>query len=159
MNHRSSRRRRQKEKPWENTWGDKSWKLPENDEGNSYPSPRNPERPKQDKPKAKHAKTHINQINEDQTQRTNIKHYKGKTTNNTQRDPQKDNSWSFKRNTSGQKGMAEHTESDERIHVNPWLIHVNVWQKPLQYCNVISLELIKINETKKNLMLSNCDIG
>ena len=19
-------------------------------------------------------------------------------------------------------------------HVNPWLIHVNVWQKPLQYC-------------------------
>ena len=20
-------------------------------------------------------------------------------------------------------------------HVHPWLIHVNVWQKPLQYCN------------------------
>ena len=20
-------------------------------------------------------------------------------------------------------------------HVNPWLIHVSVWQKPLQYCN------------------------
>ena len=20
-------------------------------------------------------------------------------------------------------------------HVNPWLMHVNVWQKPLQYCN------------------------
>ena len=29
-------------------------------------------------------------------------------------------------------------------HVNPWLIHVNVWQKPLQYCEVISLQLIKI---------------
>ena len=29
-------------------------------------------------------------------------------------------------------------------HVNPWLIHVNVWQKPLQYCKVISLQLIKI---------------
>ena len=28
------------------------------------------------------------------------------------------------------------------IHVNPWLIHVNVWQKPLQYCKVISLQLI-----------------
>ena len=26
------------------------------------------------------------------------------------------------------------------------LIHVNVWQKPLQYCKVISLQLIKINE-------------
>ena len=31
------------------------------------------------------------------------------------------------------------------IHINPWLIHVNIWQKPLQYCKVISLQLIKIN--------------
>ena len=23
--------------------------------------------------------------------------------------------------------------------VNPWLIHVSVWQKPLQYCKVINL--------------------
>ena len=30
-------------------------------------------------------------------------------------------------------------------NVNPWLIHVNVWQKPLQYCKVISLQLIKTN--------------
>ena len=34
-------------------------------------------------------------------------------------------------------------------HVNPWLIHVNVWQKPLQHSKVISLQLIKINEKKK----------
>ena len=34
-------------------------------------------------------------------------------------------------------------------HVNPWLIHVNVWQKPLQYCKVMNLQLIKINEKKK----------
>ena len=34
-------------------------------------------------------------------------------------------------------------------HVNPWLIHVNAWQKPLQYCEVISLQLIKINEINK----------
>ena len=34
-------------------------------------------------------------------------------------------------------------------HVNPWLIHVNVWQKPLQYCKVISLHLIKINGGEK----------
>ena len=33
-------------------------------------------------------------------------------------------------------------------HVNPWLIHVNVWQNPLQYCKVISIQLIKINEKK-----------
>ena len=36
--------------------------------------------------------------------------------------------------------------SEWGTHVNPWLIHVNVWQKPLQYCKVISLQLIKINE-------------
>ena len=34
-------------------------------------------------------------------------------------------------------------------HVHPWLIHVNVWQKPLQYCKVISLQLNK-------LILKNC---
>ena len=26
-------------------------------------------------------------------------------------------------------------------HVHPWLVHVNVWQKLLQYCKVISLQL------------------
>ena len=35
------------------------------------------------------------------------------------------------------------------IHVTPWLIHVNVRQSPLQYCKVISLQLIKINGKKK----------
>ena len=34
-------------------------------------------------------------------------------------------------------------------HVNPWLIHFNVWQKPLQCCKVISLQLIKIKKFKK----------
>ena len=38
--------------------------------------------------------------------------------------------------------------SEWRTHVNPWLIHVNVWQKSLQYCKVISVQLIKINEKK-----------
>ena len=33
-------------------------------------------------------------------------------------------------------------------HVNSWLIHVNVWQKPPQYCKVISLQLVKINGKK-----------
>ena len=47
--------------------------------------------PKQDKPTVKQPKTHINQTNEDQTQRANIKSSKGKATNNTQGDPHKDN--------------------------------------------------------------------
>ena len=34
-------------------------------------------------------------------------------------------------------------------HVNPWLIRVKVWQKPLQCCKVITLQLIKINGEKK----------
>ena len=37
--------------------------------------------------------------------------------------------------------------------VNPWLIHVSVWQKPLQYYKVISLQLIKINEKKITISL------
>ena len=46
-------------------------------------------------------------------------------------------------------------------HLNPWLIHVNVmngnvmnvmsWQKPLQYCKVISLQLIKTKKQKKEI--------
>ena len=38
-------------------------------------------------------------------------------------------------------------------HVHPWLTHVNVCQKPLQYYKVISLQLIKINEKKINISL------
>ena len=43
-------------------------------------------------------------------------------------------------------------------HVNPWLTHVNVWhvnvwQKPLQDCKVISLQLIKINGKKSKKKL------
>ena len=70
---------------------------------------RDPESSKQDKPKAKYPKTHINQINKHQTQRTTIKSSKGETANNTQRDSHKDNRWSINRNPSGQKGMAGHT--------------------------------------------------
>ena len=35
--------------------------------------------------------------------------------------------------------------SEWGARVNPWLIHVNAWQKPLQYCKVISLQLKEIN--------------
>ena len=44
------------------------------------------------------------------------------------------------------------------IHVNPWLIHVNVRQKPLQYCKVISLQPIKINEKKKEAKVLFADV-
>ena len=37
--------------------------------------------------------------------------------------------------------------------VHPWLIHVNVWQKPLQYCKVISLQL---NKLIKKMFTTKC---
>ena len=40
-------------------------------------------------------------------------------------------------------------------HVNPWLIHVNIWQNPLQYCKVISLQIIKRNGKKNMLQFSS----
>ena len=46
-------------------------------------------------------------------------------------------------------GVGGGTGDRDWEQVNPWLIHVNVWQKPLQYCKVISLQLIKINEKKR----------
>ena len=39
--------------------------------------------------------------------------------------------------------------SGRGIHVYPWLIHISVWQKPLQYCGVVSLQLIKKKKRKK----------
>ena len=38
-------------------------------------------------------------------------------------------------------------------HVQPWLIHVNVWQKPLQYSKVIGLQL----KFKKNIFLKDSE--
>ena len=40
-------------------------------------------------------------------------------------------------------------------HVNLWLIHVNVWQKPLKYCKVINLQLIEINGKKNGHILTS----
>ena len=52
----------------------------------------------------------------------------------------------------GQRGRWE-GGSGWGTHVTSWLIHVNVWQKPLQYCKVISLQLIKINGKKEKRIL------
>ena len=41
-------------------------------------------------------------------------------------------------------------ESGWGAHVNPWLIHANIWQKPLQYFKVISLQLMR----KKRMLLN-----
>ena len=87
-NHRGPRRQKGHEKIVEEIIVENFSKMGKE---NSHSSPRNPESPKQDKSKVKHPKTHINQIDKDQTQRTNIKSNKGKTTNNSQGDSHKDN--------------------------------------------------------------------
>ena len=58
--------------------------------------------------------------------------------------------WDDPEGWDGEGGGTE-VQDGEQTHVNPWLIHVNVWQKPLQYCKVISLQLIKIIGEKKKI--------
>ena len=59
--------------------------------------------------------------------------------------------WDGERRWEGDSGWG--------THVYLWLIHVNLWPKPLQYCKVISLQLKLINkilkEKKKNLFLES----
>ena len=45
-------------------------------------------------------------------------------------------------------------EVEEGIYVYLWLIHVDVWQKPIQHCNTIILQL-KIKRKKKNYPLGS----
>ena len=59
-------------------------------------------------------------------------------------------SWFFEKINKRQTISQTHQETNvEESNQQNWLIHVNVWQKPLQYYNVISLQLIKINEKNK----------
>ena len=48
--------------------------------------------------------------------------------------------------------------SEWGTHVNPWLI-ANVWQKPLRYCKVVSLQLIKINGKEKKKEKKNVNVS
>ena len=41
----------------------------------------------------------------------------------------------------GWDGKGGGREGQDGEHIHSWLIHVNVWQKPPQYCKVISLQL------------------
>ena len=64
-NYRAPRRRREKERVWENFWKDYSWNFPQHGKGKNQSSPRDTKSPIQDKFKEKHTKTQINQTNKD----------------------------------------------------------------------------------------------
>ena len=51
-------------------------------------------------------------------------------------------------NLGGRGGVRCGGVRREGTHVYLWLIHVDVWQKPTQYCKAIILQL-KINKYKK----------
>ena len=45
-------------------------------------------------------------------------------------------------NTKGWEGEGHGRGlQDEETHVNPWLIHVEVWKNLRQYCKLINLQL------------------
>ena len=71
----------------------------------------------------KHPKTHINQINKDQTQRTNIKSSKGKKPNNTQGDSHKDNCRSFNRKSSGRREWQNILKVMKENNLQPRLLY------------------------------------
>ena len=52
--YRGPRKRREKERVWENFWRDYSWKFPQRGKGNSQSGPRDTKSTIQDKPKEKH---------------------------------------------------------------------------------------------------------
>ena len=64
-NYRGPKRRREKEKVWENFWRDYSLKFSQHGKGNSQSSPSATKSPIQAKPKKKEAKTYTNQTNKD----------------------------------------------------------------------------------------------
>ena len=50
----------------------------------------------------------------------------------------------------GSKPVPPRGDSGWGTRVHPWLIRVDVWWKPLQYCKVISFQLKQINLKKPN---------
>ena len=61
------------------------------------------------------------------------------------------NLWGMGREVEGESGWG--------THVYPWLIHVNVWQKPPQYCKVISLKLKKKKKEKEFMKYPSSQIS
>ena len=79
--------------------------------------------PKKDKPKAKYTKTHINQINKDQTQRTNIKSSKGKEQITHKGIPIRITADLSIRNSSNQKGMQDILKVLKEKSLQPRLLY------------------------------------
>ena len=108
MNHRSPRRRRQKERHDKTLEEIIVENLAKMSRGIAIQFPEI-QSSKQDNPRQNTPRHILIKLTKIKHTHTNIKSRKGKATNNTQGDSHKDNSSSFNRDSSGQKGMAGHT--------------------------------------------------
>ena len=101
LNNRFHGESRQKERAWENVWGDNGWKLPGNGKGNSHLKWKIPECPVGINPIQNISKHTLIKLKTNKyTQWTNIKSSKEIITNSIEGNPHKDNSWSYNRNSS-----------------------------------------------------------
>ena len=57
--------------------------------------------------------------------------------------------WCTGKTQKEEMGRALRGGNQRGEHCKSMADSVNVWQKPLQYCKVISLQLIKLNEERK----------
>ena len=55
------------------------------------------------------------------------------------------------------RGVGMGREVRERFKRKGWLMHVDVWQKPIQYCNYPSLKINKLK--KKEYSAMGTDLG
>ena len=114
---------KRKYRVWENFLRDYSWNFPQHGKWNNLSNPRGTENPIQDRPQEKHFKTHTNQTKKEKNKQTNKQKQKNKerilkAARKKQQVTYKGNymlkSWSFSRNSAGQKGMAGCILSIER---------------------------------------------
>ena len=56
-------------------------------------------------------------------------------------------------------GVGKKVQEGGDIYIYLWLIHVDVWQKPTQYCKTIILQLKKIFEKRETPLLASLGVG
>ena len=104
-NYRGPRRIREKEKVWENFWRDYSWKFPQHGKVNNQVQEAQ-RVPYRINPRTKTPRHILIKLTKTKHKERILKAAKGEATNNMQRKPHMLNSWSFSRNSAGQKGIA-----------------------------------------------------
>jgi len=56
-------------------------------------------------------------------------------------------------------GVGKKVQEGGDIYIYLWLIHVDVWQKPTQYCKTIILQLKKFFLKRETPLLASLGVG